>query len=106
MSIVFDSSFSRAYFKTRNNGEVRYLDLFDFNLGCGAPVQMLDIHTASSGRINGLFFDLSIPMCIDHMQRYFASLNQTVPPDLIENYHDTVEDFTCSPPRRATGRVW
>lgn len=106
MSIVFDSSSGRAYFKTRNNGEIRYLDLFDFNLGCYAPVQMLDIHTTSSGRINPLFFDLSIPMCIDHMQRYFESLNQTVPPDLVENYHDTVEDFTCSPPRRATGRVW
>lgn len=105
MSIVFDASSYRAYFKTRDNRETRYVDLFDFNLGCYAPVQMLDIHTASSGNITGLFFDLSIPLCIDHMQQYFVSLNQTVPPDLVDNYHDVVETFTCSPPRRASGRV-
>jgi len=105
MSIVFDTNTTRAYFKTSDNREIQYVDLFDFNLGCYAPVQMLDIHTGLSGEINGLFSDLSIPMCIDHMQRYFASLNQSVPADQIENYHRVVETFTCSPPSRATGRV-
>ena len=105
MSIVFDTTTTRAYFKTRDHRETRYVDLYDFNLGCDTPVQMLDIHTPSSGNITGLFFDLSIPSCIDHMQDYFASLNQTIPLGLIENYHDVVETFTCSPPRRPSGRV-
>ena len=105
MSIVFDTENFRAFLKTQNNRNIRYVDLFDFNLGCYAPVQMLDIHTPSDGNINDLFADLSIPMCIDHMQRYFASLNQSVPPSQVENYHRVVEAFTCSPPRRASGRV-
>jgi choloylglycine hydrolase len=105
MSIVFDTRRFRASFKTRGNHEIQYVDLFDFNLGCYAPVQMLDIHTGTSGRANDRFSDLSIPMCIDHMERYFVSVGTTVPAGLVANYHDVVETFTCSPPRRASGRV-
>jgi penicillin V acylase-like amidase (Ntn superfamily) len=105
MSIVFDTNHFRAFFKTRENREVQFVDLFDFNRGCYAPVQMLDIHTGSSGRVNDLFSDLSIPMCMDHMERYFISVGTTVPAGLVANFHDVVETFTCSPPRRSSGRV-
>ena len=105
MSIVFDTNHFRASFKTRENREIQYVDLFDFNLGCYAPVQMLDIHTGASGKANDLFSDLSIPVCIDHMERYFISVGTTVPAGLVADYHDVVETFTCSPPRRASGRV-
>jgi hypothetical protein len=66
---------------------------------------MLDIHNRSSARVNHLFNDLSIPECIGPMERYFESVNTSVPSGMIDAYHGVVETFSCSPPRRETGRV-
>lgn len=69
---------------------------------------MLDIHAPSSGNVENLFSDLSIPACIDHMERYFISVSTSVPPGLVAEYHDVVETFplvgrrdACTDPKAA-----
>ena len=50
-SLVFDTKNLRAYFRTIRMRRIRWVDLKDFDLRCGAPVKMLDIHDGRSGDV-------------------------------------------------------
>ena len=44
-SIVFDTRNMRTWFRTARHRTIRYLDLYDFDLDCNAPVKMLDVQS-------------------------------------------------------------
>ncbi len=105
-SIVFDTENLRAYFRTLDHPEIRYLDLADFTLGCGPPVQMLDIQELLSGDVAGEFFDFSYAIAFAHMESFMTAWGINIPP---EGLHQVLQHFVSFPcvadhPRQPTGR--
>ena len=71
-SIVFDTKNLRAYYRTLRSSNIRWVDLADFDLRCGKPVQMLDIHNGESGSISNLFFDFDFDLNYDHFENFLT----------------------------------
>ena len=103
-SIVFDSKNLRAYYRTLRNSNIRWVDLADFDLRCGAPAQMLAIHDGLSGDISGNFFDFDFNLNYDHFENFLTDWG-------IGHTHQSVmatlnhfEEFSCVQSRRAPSR--
>jgi len=103
-SIVFDSKNLRAYYRTLRTSDVRWVDLAEFDLRCGAPVQMLAIHDGLSGDISGNFFVFDFDLNYDHFERFLTIWG-------IGHSHSSVmatlnhfEGFSCVQSRRGSPR--
>jgi hypothetical protein len=103
-SIVFDPKRLRAVFKTLEHPELRHVDLTDFELRCGAPVQMLDIQEQLSGDVFGSFFDFSFEMNYDHHAQFLWDWGIPFSPVDLLRMLEFITDYPCvmthSPARR------
>lgn len=69
-SLVFDTKNLRAYFRTIRKRRIRWVDLKDFDLRCGAPVKMFDIHDGRSGDVADEFFDFDFDLNRNHLEHF------------------------------------
>ncbi len=69
-SLVFDTKNLRVYFRTIRKRRIRWVDLNDFDLRCGAPVKMIDIHDGGSGDVADDFFDFDFDLNRAHFERF------------------------------------
>ena len=69
-SLVFDTRNLRAYYRTNRNYDIRWVDLKDFDLRCGAPVKMINIHDGRPGDVADEFFDFDFDANQDHFERF------------------------------------
>lgn len=56
-SIVYDLQALHVYFRTRENGHVRCLDLNAFDMSCTTPIKTLDVDADLSGDVSEAFAD-------------------------------------------------
>jgi len=105
-SIVFDTLNLRAYFRTHNAPEIRYLDLESFDLGCGSPVQMLDLQAPLSGDVADAFFDFSYNINFEHTERFMNNWGIDISTHTLHSMLMHFESFPCvtGRPRRPAGR--
>jgi penicillin V acylase-like amidase (Ntn superfamily) len=108
-SFVFDTKRTRVYFRTYSHPGIKYFDLYDFNISCRNPVQMLSVQTPLSGNVLPFFQDVTFEAACDHY-RHFKESWQGVNPSQreIENEISYYMNFPClglaSAPRRPSGR--
>jgi penicillin V acylase-like amidase (Ntn superfamily) len=96
-SIVFDPEHRRAYYRTRQNEDIRYIDLNTFDLSCQTPAQMLNVHFEGSGDISGNFVEYDHDVSYRHLVRF---LNQWAPglyqEEQIQAILGMAESFPCA----------
>jgi choloylglycine hydrolase len=96
-SIVFDPEHQRAYYHTKQNEDIRYIDFSTFDLSCQTPVQMLNIHFEGAGDISGDFVEYDHDVSYRHLVRF---LNQWTPglysEDQIQAILRVLESFPCT----------
>jgi penicillin V acylase-like amidase (Ntn superfamily) len=69
-SLVFDTKNLRAYFRTIRMRRIRWVDLKDFDLRCGTPAKMFDIHDGGSGDVADDFFDFDADLNRNHLEQF------------------------------------
>lgn len=106
-SIVFDTDNLLAYFHTRSNPAVRFVDLTQLDLRCGRPSLMLDIHEPLSGDLSAHLFDLSYEMCYEHTEQYLITTGEFYEdtPEGLQAWIGETTGFPCDSCRRASRRV-
>ncbi|MCD4748149.1 MAG: hypothetical protein K8R59_02140, partial [Thermoanaerobaculales bacterium] len=106
-SIVFDTLNLRAYFRTHDAPEIRYVDLETFDLGCDSPVQMLDIQAPLSGDVADDFFDFSYDINFEHTERFMINWGIDISTETLHRMLRHFESFPCAAarPRRPAGRA-
>lgn len=103
-TIVFDTVNLRAYFKTRREPEVRWVDLEAFDLRCGAPVMMLGIDDVASGNATGGFTEYDSERNREFRRAYYEQWDlgwDTVAENQLLRH---VESFPCTQSWRVGGR--
>jgi len=108
-SMVFDTQNLRAYFRTYSHPENRFIDLYDFDLSCDAPVQMLQIQEPLEGSVFPFFEDLDFAAACAHYRHFVESFQGYTPSEShVINEISFYMGFPCvglEPPRRLRGRV-
>jgi len=99
-SLVFDTGALRAYFKTYADPALRYVDLEDFSLWCGRPVQMLDIDEPIVGDASTWFSDYSHADALDHFLWFINFWETDVTSAWVNQMLRHFEGFACEPPLR------
>jgi len=104
--IVFDTEHLRAYFKTDEYQEIRFVDLQQLDLRCQSPALMLDIHEAIRGDLTNYLMDLSWDLCYDHTLQYLITIGDYTDdtPELLGAWIDEITTFPCYSIRRPAGR--
>jgi hypothetical protein len=105
-SIVFNTEQLRAYFRTDDHPEIRYVDLQQLELRCQKPALMLDIHEPLAGDLSNHLFDLSYELCYEHTLQYLITIGdyENDTPELLQSWIDAISRFPCYSIRRPTGR--
>lgn len=102
-SFVFDTRRRRVYFKTYSHPGIKYFDLFDFDVSCQNPVQMLDVQTPLSGDVFPFFQDVTFEAACDHFRHFMESWQGVNPSQSeIENEIRYYMGFPCE---GLTGRL-
>jgi penicillin V acylase-like amidase (Ntn superfamily) len=105
-NIVFDTEHLRAYFRTDEHLETRYVDLQQLDLRCQNPSLMLDIHEPIDGDLTNDLLDLSYEDCYDHSLQYLITqgdYNEETA-ELLRAWMDAITRFPCYSIRRPAGR--
>jgi penicillin V acylase-like amidase (Ntn superfamily) len=104
-SLVFDTKNLRAYYRTSRNYEIRWVDLRNLDLRCGAPVMMIDIHDGGPGDVADELFDFDSNLNRYHLERFLDIWGVNLPPSSISWILNHLESFDCvRPHRRASSR--
>jgi penicillin V acylase-like amidase (Ntn superfamily) len=103
-SLVFDTKNLRAYYRTNRNYDIRWVDLKDLDLRCGAPVKMLDIHDGGAGDVADEFFDFDFDVNQDHVERFLDVWGVNLSHQSIMWILNHFDDFTCVRNRRSSPR--
>jgi len=108
-SFVFDTKNLRAYFRTYDHPEIKTLGIYDFDPTCNTPIQMLDIQTAGTGDVSGLFEDVTFEAAYEHYWQFIESfLGQTPNPSEVESTISYFMEVPCVgtgiAPRTPSGR--
>lgn len=105
-SIVFDTLNLRVYFKTRQEPELRWVDLEAFDLRCGKPVMMLGINELESGDVTEAFTAYDSERNRKFRESYYDAWNLAYDPAEMGRLLQHLESFPCAPSRRlGTRRV-
>ncbi len=98
-SLVFDSKNLRAYFKTRRNSQIRWVDLSNLELRCGQPVMMMDIHDGGPGDVADDLIDFDSQLNRFHLERFLNTWGVNIPPASVTWILNHFESFElCAPP--------
>jgi penicillin V acylase-like amidase (Ntn superfamily) len=103
-SIVFDTRNLRAYYRTLRDSNIRWVSLEDFDLRCGAPVQMLDIHAGLSGDISGDLFDFDFGLNYDHLESFMEAWGTPRSHEDLMAILNHFDSFPCVQSRRGASR--
>jgi choloylglycine hydrolase len=103
-SLVFDTKNLRAYFRTIRKRRIRWLDLKDFDLRCGAPVKMFDIHDGRSGDVADDFFDFDPDLNRAHFERFLRVWGVNISSRDITWVLNHFDGFPCVQNRRPSLR--
>jgi choloylglycine hydrolase len=103
-SIVFDTLKLRAYFKTRQEPEVRWVDLEAFDLRCGKPVMMLGINQVESGDVTEAFAEYDSDRNREFRESYYDAWNLAYDAVEMGRLLRHLESFPCAQSRRSGRR--
>jgi choloylglycine hydrolase len=99
-SIVFDTTNLRAYFKTRRELDLRWVDLEAFDLRCGAPVMMLGINEVESGNVSNAFTVYDSERNREFREAYYIQWDLAWDPVGEGQLLQHLESFPCTGARR------
>ena len=103
-SLVFDTRNLRAYYRTNRNYNIRWVDLKDLDLRCGAPVKMIDIHDGGPGDVADEFFDFDFDVNQDHVERFLDVWGVNLSHQSVMWILDHFDEFACVQNRRSSPR--
>jgi len=104
-SLVFDTKNLRAYFTTRRDRRLRWVELKSLDLRCGGPVRMMDIHNGGPGDVTDELIDYSRQLNRFHFERFLSIWGIHLSPQDITWILNEIESFDCPPAhRRASSR--
>jgi len=101
-SLVFDTENLRAYFRTIRKRRIRWVDLKDFDLRCGAPVKMFDIHDGRSGDVADDFFDFDSDLNRNHLERFLNVWGVDLSDRDVTWILNHIDGFPCVQNRRSS----
>ncbi len=105
-SLVFDTKNLRAYFTTRRNRHLRWVDLRNLDLRCGGPVKMMDVNDGGPGDVVDDLIDFDRQLNRFHLERFLNIWGINLSSQDITWILDQLESFRCpTPHRRAPRRV-
>jgi choloylglycine hydrolase len=99
-SIVYDIAEKRAYFRTRLQRDIRFLDLDSFDLSCTAPVRIVDVNALLQGDASKHMADYSSPANRELVRAAFAETEflRATPPEEIDALARYPEKTRCEAP--------
>ncbi len=103
-SLVFDTKNLRAYFTTRRNRHLRWVDLRNIDLRCGGPVKMMDVNYGGPGDVTDDLIDYSRSLNRFHFERFLRIWGISISPQDITWILNEIERFGCPPAHRRTTR--
>ena len=95
-SIVFDPQNLGAYFRTKQNSQIRSIDFSKLDFTCGTPVQMLDIHADLSGDISDDLEAYSHDASLDLFALVLEKLGLETHREQLESLLQQMERFPCA----------
>jgi len=98
-SIVYDIAEKRAYFRTRLQRDIRFLDLDAFDLSCAAPVRVIDLNAPYQGDASKHVTDYSIETNLKLVRAAFAETEflRATPSEEIDALARYPEQTACKP---------
>ena len=98
-SIVYDLADKRAWFRTREHRDIRYLDLDGLDFSCSTPVQVVDLHAALRGDVAKKLKDYTIDANRKLVRAAFGETEflRDTPPDVVEGVARYPEATACKP---------
>ena len=103
-SLVFDTKNLRAYYRTNRNYDIRWVDLEDFDLRCGAPVKMIDVHDGGPGNVADEFFDFDFDVNQNHFERFLDVWGVNLSHQSVMWILNHFSGFPCVQNRRSSPR--
>ena len=74
--MAFDVRALRLYWKTAEKGQLRHVDLRDFDFSCRTPVEVLDINNSGTGNVRAAFVPYTVALNRDLVTRTYSLYNQ------------------------------
>lgn len=87
----------KIWFRTNRNWAGKYLSFSDFDFSCGAPLLMLDIHTAKKGHVADAFAPYNHQQNLAVFETMVARLGIQVAHTDAVSLMRAYEKFTCAP---------
>ena len=103
-SLVFDTKNLRAYFTTRRNRHLRWVDLRNLDLRCGGPVKMMDVNDGGPGDVVDNLIDFDRQLNRFHLERFLRIWGINISSQDITWILDQFESFRCPTPHRRSPR--
>jgi choloylglycine hydrolase len=98
-SIVYDIAEKRAYFRTRTQRDIRYLDVDAFDLSCATPVRVVDLNASFKGDASKHVADYTTDANLKLVRAAFTETEflRETPPAEIEALARYPEQTACKP---------
>lgn len=103
-SLVFDTENLRAYFTTRRNRHLRWVDLKTVDLRCGRPVRMMDVNDGGPGDVADELIDFDRQLNRFHFERFLRIWGINLSQQDITWILSQLDGFRCVTPHRRSGR--
>jgi choloylglycine hydrolase len=98
-SIVYDIDSKRAYFRTRVQPSVRFIDVDALDLSCRTPVRVVDLNAALEGDVSAHLVDYSVDANRQLLGAAFAETEflRATPAEFVEALARYPEHTSCAP---------
>jgi hypothetical protein len=104
-AIVFDTKNMLVYYRTDRDPVFRYIDFYNFDFSCRAPVKMLQIQNNYRNEISEHFFDIDWDMSIEYALDFREWYGDQAPQELVDLVINSIRGFSCTEDKRLEG-VW
>lgn len=96
-SIVYDVGAKRAYFRTREERAIRYLDVDALDLSCATPVRVVDLNASYPGDASKHLVDYSTDANLKLVRAAFTKTDflRETPPEAVEALARYPEQTVC-----------